>query len=166
MHCKKEKFLTYLDTVSGIEEQTSGRAFDDDVIEKVIVDRVARILKTNEIHVQLPETLFGLSYRVDCGFDLEIPQSEARRDKKKDKLLFPLLLLMKFKLKIITSTLLSLIRLKALILSKIVIKLVLGFLIYNLTMATVSSYDPSSGEPMNGSPNARSDAYYMAYSAY
>ncbi|KAI9579058.1 hypothetical protein GQX74_005941 [Glossina fuscipes] len=76
MHCKKEKFLTYLDTVSGIEEQTSGRAFDDDVIEKVIVDRVARILKTNEIHVQLPETLFGLSYRVDCGFDLEIPQSE------------------------------------------------------------------------------------------
>uniref|UniRef100_A0A1B0BCL2 Uncharacterized protein n=1 Tax=Glossina palpalis gambiensis TaxID=67801 RepID=A0A1B0BCL2_9MUSC len=77
--------------------------------------------------------------------------------------------------------LMSLIGLKVLISSKIAIKLVLGFLIYKLTMmpkpyppaaeggvpsSTVSSYDPSSGEPMNGSPNARSVAYYMAYSAY
>uniref|UniRef100_A0A1A9VDP1 Osiris 20 n=1 Tax=Glossina austeni TaxID=7395 RepID=A0A1A9VDP1_GLOAU len=196
MHCIKEKVLTYLDTVSGIEEQISGRAFDDDVIDKVIVDRVARILNTNEIRVQLPETVFAnsvLSYRVDRGFDLEIPQSEARRDKKKDKLFLPLLLLMKFKLKVIMPIMMSLIGLKAfkaLILSKIAIKLVLGFLIYNLiqklggmkmTMmpmphppaaeygvpsSTVSSYDPSSWEPMNGGPYARSDAHYMAYSAY
>ncbi|KAL9874379.1 LOW QUALITY PROTEIN: uncharacterized protein ACN427_012882, partial [Glossina fuscipes fuscipes] len=182
----KEKLLTYLDTVLGIEEQISGRAFDDDVIEKVIEDRVARILNTNEIRV-LPETLFAglpnsvLSYRVDRGFDLEIPQNKARRDKKKNKLFLPLLLLMKFKLKIIMPMLMSLIGLKVLISSKIAIKLVLGFLIHNLTMmpkphppaaedgvpsSTVSSYDPSSGEPMNGSPNARSVAYYMAYSVY
>ncbi|KAI9579055.1 hypothetical protein GQX74_005938 [Glossina fuscipes] len=118
--------------ILGIEEQISGRAFDDDVIEKVIEDRVARILNTNEIRIIMP-------------------------------------------------MLMSLIGLKVLISSKIAIKLVLGFLIHNLTMmpkphppaaedgvpsSTVSSYDPSSGEPMNGSPNARSVAYYMAYSVY
>ncbi|KAM7363753.1 DUF1676 domain-containing protein Osi20 [Cochliomyia hominivorax] len=197
MHCLKEKVLTYLDTVTGVEEDVSGRAFDDDVIDKVITDRVARILNTNEIRVQLPDTVFAnsvLSYRADRGFDLEIPQNEARGDKKKDKLFLPLLLLMKLKLKVIMPILMSLIGLKAfkaLILSKIAIKLVLGFLIYNLiqklggmkmTMmpmmppmpaaeygvpsSTASSYDPSSWEPMSGGPYARSDAQYMAYSSY
>lgn len=118
------------------------------------------------------------------------------RDKKKDnsKLFLPLLLLMKLKLKVVMPILMGLISLKAfkaLILSKIAIKLVLGFLIYNLiqklggmkmTMmpmmppmpaaeyglpsSTVSSYDPSAWEPQSGGPYARSDAHYMAYNSY
>lgn len=81
MHCLKEKVLTYLDTMTGVEEDVSGRAFDDDVIDKVIVDRVARILNTNEVRVQLPDTVFAnsvLSYRADRGFDLEVPQNEGK----------------------------------------------------------------------------------------
>ncbi|XP_030371498.1 uncharacterized protein LOC115621830 [Scaptodrosophila lebanonensis] len=198
MHCLKEKVLTYLDTVANVEEDVSGRAFDDDVIDKVIFDRVARILRTNEVRVQLPETFFSSSvvtYRSDRGFDLELPQAEGRAEKKnKDKLFLPLLLLMKLKLKVVMPILLALVSLKAtkaLILSKIAIKLVLGFLIYNLiqklggmkmTMApmpppvpateygvpstTASSYDPSSWEPMSGGPYARWDSQNLAYSSY
>ncbi|XP_037944951.1 uncharacterized protein LOC119677606 [Teleopsis dalmanni] len=197
MFCLKEKVLTYLDNVAGVEEEVSGRAFNDDVIDKVILDRVARILNTNEIRVQLPETVFAssvVSYRADRGFDLEVPQTEARAEKKnKEKLFLPLLLLMKLKLKVIMPIIMSLIGLKAfkaLILSKIAIKLVLGFLIYNLiqklggmkmTMmpmppmpapeygvpsTTASSYDPSSWEPQSGGPYARWDAQNLAYSSY
>ena len=81
VHCLKEKVLTYLDTVTGVEEEVSGRAFSDDVLDKVITDRVARILATNEIRVQLPETVFAssvVSYRPDRGFDLEVPQTEGK----------------------------------------------------------------------------------------
>jgi len=197
MYCLKEKVLTYLDNVAGVEEEVSGRAFDENVIDKVITDRVARILNTNEIRVQLPETVFAssvLSYRADRGFEMEVPQTEARGDKKKDKLFLPLLLLMKFKLKVIMPIIMTLIGLKAfkaLILSKIAIKLVLGFLIYNLitklsglkmTMmpmmphmpapeygppsTTASSYDPNSWEPMSGGPYARWDTQNLAYSSY
>lgn len=83
MHCLKEKVLTYLDTVTGVEEEVSGRAFNDDVIDKVITDRVARILNTNEIRVQLPQTVFArsvLSYRADRGFDLEIAHNEGKHN--------------------------------------------------------------------------------------
>ncbi|XP_075144498.1 uncharacterized protein LOC142219388 [Haematobia irritans] len=197
MHCLKEKVLTYLDTVTGVDEDVSGRALSDDVVDKVITDRVARILNTNEIRVQLPETVFAnsvLSYRADRGFDLEIPQNEARGENKKDKSFLPLLLLMKLKMKVVMPILMGLIGLKAfkaLILSKIAIKLVLGFLIYNIVQklggmkmtmmpmmppmpaaeygvptTTASSYDPSSWEPSNGGPYARSDAQYMAYHSY
>ncbi|XP_064550471.1 uncharacterized protein Osi20 [Drosophila montana] len=198
MHCLKEKVLTYLDTVANVEEEVSGRAFDDDVIDKVIVDRVARILRTNEVRVQLPETFFAssvMTYRADRGFDLELPQAEGRAEKKnKDKLFLPLLLLMKFKLKVVMPILLALVSLKAtkaLILSKIAIKLVLGFLIYNLIQklggmkmnmvpmpapmpaveygvpsTTASSYDPSSWEPQSGGPYARWDSQNLAYSSY
>lgn len=80
MHCLKEKVLTYLDTVANVEEEVSGRAFDDDVIDKVIVDRLGRILRSNEVRVQLPETFFASSvvtYRADRGFDLELPKEEG-----------------------------------------------------------------------------------------
>lgn len=87
MHCLKEKVLNYLDNVAGVGgESPSGRAYDDNVLDKVIVDRVGRILNTNEFRVQLPETLFAssvLSYRVDRGFDLEIPQNEGNKVKEK-----------------------------------------------------------------------------------
>uniref|UniRef100_A0A1I8PI59 Osiris 20 n=1 Tax=Stomoxys calcitrans TaxID=35570 RepID=A0A1I8PI59_STOCA len=185
MYCLKEKVLTYLDTVAGIEEDVSGRAFNDDVIDTVIVDRVARILNSNEIRVQLPETVFAssvLSYRADRGFDLEIPQNEAREKKKNNnKLMLPLLLLLKLKMGVIMPIFMALLKLKvikALILSKIAIKLVLAFLFYNLIqklggakmsmtpMPAPSSYEPSSWEAPNGGPYARSDAHYMAYNNY
>ncbi|KAH8343862.1 hypothetical protein KR084_000562 [Drosophila pseudotakahashii] len=198
MHCLKEKVLSYLDTVANVEEEVSGRALSDDVIDKVIVDRLGRILNTNEMRLQLPQTFFAgsvMTYRSDRGFDLELPREEGRAEKKnKDKLFLPLLLLMKFKLKVIMPILLALIGLKAtkaLILSKIAIKLVLGFLIYNLIQklggmkmnmvpmpapvpaseygvpsTTASSYDPSSWEPMSGGPYARWDSQNLAYSSY
>ncbi|KAH8326075.1 hypothetical protein KR067_001115 [Drosophila pandora] len=199
MHCLKEKVLSYLDTVANVEEdEVSGRALSDDVIDKVIVDRVARILNTNEMRLQLPQTFFAgsvMTYRSDRGFDLELPKEEGRAEKKnKDKLFLPLLLLMKLKLKVVMPILLALIGLKAtkaLILSKIAIKLVLGFLIYNLIQklggmkmnmvpmpapvpaseygvpsTTASSYDPSSWEPMSGGPYARWDSQNLAYSSY
>ncbi|XP_016993464.1 uncharacterized protein Osi20 [Drosophila takahashii] len=198
MHCLKEKVLSYLDTVANVEEEVSGRALSDDVIDKVIVDRLGRILNTNEMRLQLPQTFFAgsvMTYRSDRGFDLELPRDEGRAEKKnKDKLFLPLLLLMKFKLKVIMPILLALIGLKAtkaLILSKIAIKLVLGFLIYNLIQklggmkmnmvpmpapvpaseygvpsTTASSYDPSSWEPMSGGPYARWDSQNLAYSSY
>ncbi|XP_052858475.1 uncharacterized protein LOC128266179 [Drosophila gunungcola] len=198
MHCLKEKVLSYLDTVANVEDEVSGRALSDDVIDKVIVDRLGRILNTNEMRLQLPQTFFAgsvISYRSDRGFDLELPKEEGRAEKKnKDKLFLPLLLLMKFKLKVIMPILLALIGLKAtkaLILSKIAIKLVLGFLIYNLIQklggmkmnmvpmpapvpaseygvpsTTASSYDPSSWEPMSGGPYARWDSQNLAYSSY
>lgn len=77
MHCLKEKVLTYLDTMAGVEEEVSGRALSDDVMDKVITDRVARILNTNEIRVQLPQTLFNgdvMTYSADRGFALEVAQ--------------------------------------------------------------------------------------------
>lgn len=80
MHCLKEKVLTYLDTVANVEEEVSGRAFNEDVIDKVIVDRLARILRTNELRLQLPETFFSssvMTYRSDRGFDLELPKEEG-----------------------------------------------------------------------------------------
>nr|XP_016926788.2 uncharacterized protein LOC108007598 [Drosophila suzukii] len=198
MHCLKEKVLSYLDTVANVEEEVSGRALSDDVIDKVIVDRLGRILNTNEMRLQLPQTFFAgsvVTYRSDRGFDLELPREEGRAEKKnKDKLFLPILLLMKFKLKVIMPILLALIGLKAtkaLILSKIAIKLVLGFLIYNLIQklggmkmnmvpmpapvpaseygvpsTTASSYDPSSWEPMSGGPYARWDSQNLAYSSY
>lgn len=198
MHCLKEQVLTYLNTVAGLQGTTvSGRALSDELIDKEISDRVARILNTNEFRLQLPETFFGssvMSYRVDRGFDLELPKNEARRDKSKDKMLLPLLLLMKLKLKIILPILMGLIGLKAfkaLILSKIAIKLVLGFLIYNLIqklggmkmsmtpalpqslppteygVPTSAPYDSSSWEsPNSGGPYARWDSQNIAYSAY
>ncbi|XP_005176903.1 uncharacterized protein LOC101891857 [Musca domestica] len=186
LRCLNEKVLTYLDTVAGVDEDVTGRALNDDVVDSVIADRVGRILKNNEIRVQLPETVFAnsvVTYRADRGFDLEIPEStDARGHKKKNnKLFLPLLLLLKLKMGVVMPILMALLKLKvfkALILSKIAIKLVLGFLFYQLIqklggakmsmtpVPAASSYDPSSWETPSGGPYARSDAHYMAYNNY
>ncbi|XP_055904711.1 uncharacterized protein LOC129940418 [Eupeodes corollae] len=191
MHCMKERVLIFLDCVAGVEEE-QGRSFSEDKIEKVIVDRVGRILNTNEFRLQLPQTFFQssvMTYRADRGFDLELPsEGEARGMLLKKKLLLPVLLLMKLKMKLLMPLIVMLVGLKAtkaLILSKIAIKLVLGFLIYNLikklggmkmnmmpmppaepmsaygapiASTTASSYDPASWEPMSGGPYARWDS--------
>lgn len=109
-------------------------------------------------------------------------------DDLKKKLLLPALLLLKLKLKAILPIFVGLIGIKAfkaLIISKLALTLVVGFIAYNLlkkpaapaaadasTPAPASSYDPSSWEPSatSGGPYARiwSDpsAQNMAYSAY
>ncbi|XP_013100652.1 uncharacterized protein LOC106082586 [Stomoxys calcitrans] len=182
MTCLQERVLTYLDGVAGVKEDVSGRAFSDDVMDTLIVDRVARVLNQNELRMEMPDASV-ISYRADRGFDLEVPQTEARKKKNKDKLTTSLLLIVLLK-SIIMPILMILIKLKtykAMILSKLAIKLVLGFIFYNLytklsgtkmTVTPVSAaiaYDrssTSSWEASNPSPYARSDAQYLAYNSY
>lgn len=73
--CLKVKVLSFLDTKLGVSSE-SARAFDDNNIDKVIFDRVGRILNENEFKFQLPEFIFQsaeVSYRADRGFDVDIP---------------------------------------------------------------------------------------------
>lgn len=117
--------------------------------------------------------------------------STARKHKDDDlkkKLLLPALLLLKLKLKAILPLFVGIIGIKAvkaLIISKLALSLVVGFIAYNLfkkpaapaattetsTAAPSSSYDPSSWEPSatSGGPYARiwdPSAQNLAYSAY
>lgn len=79
MSCLKGKVLTYLDTVLGLKSEQA-RAFDSDNVDKVIYDRVGRILATNEVRVGLPQALFGdaaVVYRADRGIDFEVSENEG-----------------------------------------------------------------------------------------
>lgn len=76
MSCLKVKVLLFLDKRLGITSQ-SARALEEKNIDRVIYDRVARILNTNEFRVQLPQLLFQgaeVSYRADRGLDVEFPE--------------------------------------------------------------------------------------------
>lgn len=120
-----------------------------------------------------------------CSF-LIIYIFAARGDGLKKKLLLPALLLLKLKLKAILPIVVGLIglkALKALILSKLAITLVVGFIAYSLlkkpaapagpeasTAAPASSYEPGWDGANSGGPYARvwdpSTAQNIAYSAY
>jgi hypothetical protein len=76
MSCLKGKVLTYLDTVLGLREEQA-RAFDDSNVDKVIYDRVARVLASNEVRVELPKAIFGdaaVTYRADRGIDFDMSE--------------------------------------------------------------------------------------------
>ncbi|XP_055677143.1 uncharacterized protein LOC129786270 isoform X2 [Lutzomyia longipalpis] len=184
--CLKGRVLCYLDTNLGVAEK-SARAFEEDNVDRAIFDRVGRVLSTSEFRMALPEAIFGqtvLTYRPDEGFNFLVP---TQRDLK-EKLLIPILLLMKLKQKIVLPIVLGLIHLKAVkafIMSKLAITLVLGFLLHNLlkkkgllpmpmammpmpppepapvygapapSPAPASSYQPSSWEPSSGGPYSR-----------
>lgn len=218
MNCLKGNVLNYLNTFLGAD---SGAARSAQSVDEQILDRVARILKSNEFKFQLPETFFRrseVSFNAQRGFDVRVSEEAvvegkaiacsfrlwnvsqytfsrffflAARKKKDDddikkKLLLPVLLLLKLKLKAllpIFTAIIGIKAVKALILSKIAITLVVGFLVYNLIqkknmMATAteapttpSSYDPSSWDPSatSGGPYARvwdPSAQNLAYSAY
>lgn len=78
MSCLKGKVLTYLDTVLGLQAEQA-RAFDSKNVDKVIYDRVSRILATNEIRVELPEMIFGdvaVTYRADRGIDFDMSEEK------------------------------------------------------------------------------------------
>ncbi|CAF4838445.1 unnamed protein product [Pieris macdunnoughi] len=185
MSCLKVKVLSFLDTKLGVTSE-SARALDEKNIDKVIFERVGRVLNENEFKLQLPEFLFQsaeVSYRADRGLDVDFPQTsengEARGILKK-KLLLPVLLLLKLKLKALMPILVTIVGIKAvkaLILSKLAITLVLGFLIYNLLMkkgampmmmaapteAPAPQYGPPAsqyGPPSTSAPiSAPSDTY-------
>ncbi|KAG5672972.1 hypothetical protein PVAND_003057 [Polypedilum vanderplanki] len=142
MTCMKGKVLTYLDTVLGLKSEQA-RAFESKNVDKVIYDRVARILATNELRVELPKVIFGdvyATYRADRGISFQVSEKpEAARGLLKKKLLFPVLLLLKLKMKALMPIFVALIGLKAmkaLILSKLAITIVLGFLIAQLVKKT------------------------------
>lgn len=75
--CLKVKVLSFLDTKLGVTSE-SARAFEDAHIDKVIFDRVGKILNSNEFRVQLPEFVFQnaeVSYRADRGLDVDFPET-------------------------------------------------------------------------------------------
>lgn len=77
--CLKVKVLSFLDTKLGVTSE-SARAFDETNIDKVIYERVGRILNQNEFRFQLPEFIFQsaeVSYRADRGFDVDFPENDA-----------------------------------------------------------------------------------------
>ncbi|XP_049286180.1 uncharacterized protein LOC125765275 isoform X2 [Anopheles funestus] len=123
MGCLKGKVLLYLDGMLGLRQEEA-RAFDDGNVDEVIFDRVGRVLATHEIRVQLPEDTV-VSYRADKGLDIDVLPAG----------LATVLLLLKLKMKALMPIFLGLIGLKAmkaLMLSKLAITLVLGFLIAQL----------------------------------
>lgn len=92
MTCMKGKVLTYLDTTLGLEQE-QGRAFEDNNVDRVIFDRVGRILANNEIRVQFPKSLSNavVSFNAERGLDLELPkqpqeEGELNLTKKKCEL--------------------------------------------------------------------------------
>ncbi|XP_041985301.1 uncharacterized protein LOC121737694 [Aricia agestis] len=180
MSCLKVKVLSFLDTKLGVSSE-SARAFDEKNIDKVIYDRVGRILNENEFKFQLPEFIFQnaeVTYRADRGLDITVPENnedgEARGLLKK-KLLLPVLLLLKLKMKALLPIMVSIIgikAMKALILSKLAITLVVGFLVYNLIMkkgampmmmtpteAPVPQYGPPASQYGPPSTAAPQDSY-------
>lgn len=82
--CLKVKVLSYLDTQLGVTKESS-RSFDESNIDKVIFDRVGRILNANEFRFKLPEFVFQnaeVSYRADRGFDVEFPEETENGEGK------------------------------------------------------------------------------------
>ncbi|KAK7870592.1 hypothetical protein R5R35_009096 [Gryllus longicercus] len=158
MHCLRRKVLAFLEAqgagVGGAGAVgaggAAGRALESDAqLDEAILSRVRRFVDTHQFRVQLPELFFQratLTFRPARGlynFQVHFPAEEGARDADasqardmmKKKMLLPLLMLVKLKMKALTPILLALIGLKAtkaLVLSKIAILLVVGFLVVQL----------------------------------
>ncbi|KAK4875293.1 hypothetical protein RN001_011715 [Aquatica leii] len=197
MGCVKENVISYLDTVLN-QDVVKSRQFKN--MDTAILKRVSRILKTHEFRITLPEVIFDktqIVYNPKNGLDVVSADEEGRGLLKK-KLLLPILLLLKLKMKALLPIFVAIIGLKAfkaLILSKLAIAIVLGFVIYQLltksgmpmpmtmtpaeppaavygppaSTAAPNSYEPG-WEPNSGGPYSRvwnsAEAQNLAYSAY
>lgn len=78
MNCLKTNVLNYLNTYLGIDEQ-SGRSLES--VDEQIFDRVGKILKTQELHFQLPETFFRkseISFSAERGFDVKVSEEAVQ----------------------------------------------------------------------------------------
>lgn len=185
-------------------------------IDAAIFKRAAKVFKSHEYRLKLPEMIFDkteIVYNPKTGLDVATTDSECKskilleitnlfisaRGLLKKKILLPFLLLFKLKMKALMPIFVALIglkSLKALILSKLAILIVLGFIIYQFigkngmpmpmsmapaeppasmygppTTAPPSSYEPG-WEPNQGGPYSRvwtsndNSAQNLAYSAY
>lgn len=132
--CLKHEVLGYLDDKLG----TSTEARSLDSLDEALVARTVKYLKSFEYGVDLPLVDARLKYRparsladLDIEFkDNEVATAQARGILKK-KLLLPFLLLLKLKLKALMPIFVAIIGLKAmkaLVLSKLAIILVVGFI--------------------------------------
>ncbi|KAJ8952334.1 hypothetical protein NQ318_017228 [Aromia moschata] len=137
-------------------------------IDAAIYKRVARVFKTHEFVFKLPESIFdhtNIVYNPRSGLNIVSPILEDECNAwpgTEKKLLFPILLLFKLKMKLLMPIFVALIGLKAtkaLILSKLAIVIVLGFIIYQLLgkagMPMPLSMMPAPTEPpapMYGAP--------------
>ncbi|XP_050310642.1 uncharacterized protein LOC126746433 [Anthonomus grandis grandis] len=172
MKCVKNEVLEYLDNVLGI--QTDSRSSKN--IDNAIFKRVERVLKTQEFRMRVPELLAEsteIVYNPRSGVDIVTDENESRGILKK-KLLLPFLLLFKLKTKLLMPIFVALASLKAfkaLILSKLAIILVLGFIIYQLcvksgmpmpmmTMSPVPEPPMTAyGPPLSGPSTATPSSY-------
>ncbi|XP_034254868.1 uncharacterized protein LOC117653347 isoform X2 [Thrips palmi] len=199
MSCLRVKVLSYLDSVVGLNgassaDVVSARALEDGSadakMDKLIADRMRRYLDTQQFQVKLPDFLFEeggvLSFRPAQGVDgiqLSFPSdgegegrallSEERGLLLKKKLLLPALVLMKLKMKALMPIFMAIIgakAMKALVMSKLALTLVLGFLLVQLlkkfgmmmpmgmgmdattTMAPMTAYGPPAPIPSYGPP--------------
>ncbi|XP_071866143.1 DUF1676 domain-containing protein Osi20 [Bombus fervidus] len=132
--CLKQEVLGYLDGKLG----TSTEARSLDTVDEAIVARTFKYLKSFDYGIDLPFVDASLKYRpsrslADLDIEFkgnEVATSQARGMLKK-KLLLPFLLLLKLKLKALMPIFVAIIglkALKALVLSKLAILLVVGFI--------------------------------------
>ena len=132
--CLKQEVLGYLDDKLG----TSTEARASDTVDEALVARTVKYLKSFDYGIDIPFVDACLKYRpsrsladLDVEFkDNDVATSQARGILKK-KLLLPFLLLLKLKLKALMPIFVAIIglkALKALVLSKLAIILVVGFI--------------------------------------
>lgn len=136
--CMKHQILTYLDNKLG----TTTEARSLETIDEAIVVRTFKYLKSFDYGIDLPFVDTNLKYRpsrsladLDVEFkNNDIATNQARGLLKK-KLLLPFLLLLKLKLKALMPIFVAIIglkALKALVLSKLAILIVIGFVAMQL----------------------------------
>ena len=134
--CLKQEVLGYLDEKLG----TSTEARSLNSLDEAVVSRSFKYFKSFEYGLDLPFVDAKLKYRpgrsladLDVEFkDHEVATSQARGILKK-KLLLPVLLLLKLKLKALMPIFVAIIGLKAmkaLVLSKLAIMIVVGFIAF------------------------------------
>ncbi|XP_034949904.1 uncharacterized protein Osi20 [Chelonus insularis] len=162
--CLKQEVLGYLDGKLG----TSTEARSLESIDEALLVRTVKYLKSFEYKVDLPFVDANLKYRpsrsladLDIEFkNNEVATSQARGILKK-KLLLPFLLLLKLKLKALMPIFVAIIGLKAmkaLILSKIAILVVVGFIAFQflkkggMTPPMGMSMEPATPAGTYGAP--------------
>ncbi|XP_046426748.1 uncharacterized protein Osi20 [Neodiprion pinetum] len=179
--CFKTEVLGYMDEKLG----TTTEARSLDTVDEAVVARTFKYLKSFDYGIDIPFADASLKYRpsrsladLDIEFkDNAVATSQARGLLKK-KLLFPFLLLLKLKLKALMPIFVAIIglkALKALVLSKLAILMVVGFIAVQFlkkggmampmgmsmdpasvlygapaTPSTTSSYDPANTWDGNG----------------
>lgn len=132
--CLKQEVLGYMDDKLGISTEARSLA----TVDEALVARTVKYLKSFDYGIDLPFVDASLRYRpsrsladLDVEFkDNDVATNQARGLLKK-KLLLPFLLLLKLKLKALMPIFVAIIglkALKALVLSKLAILLVVGFI--------------------------------------